>query len=60
MESDQDNVPTFSDLLGAAAALRAVAHPRHVRADDLVHDTLVRALEMQGTLRPNTNRAHGR
>ncbi|WP_142585101.1 sigma-70 family RNA polymerase sigma factor [Methylobacterium symbioticum] len=26
-----------------------------LRADDLVHDTLVRALESQGSLRPNTN-----
>jgi RNA polymerase sigma-70 factor (ECF subfamily) len=26
-----------------------------LRADDLVHDTLVRALESQATLRPNTN-----
>jgi RNA polymerase sigma factor (sigma-70 family) len=26
-----------------------------LRADDLVHDTLVRALEAQGSLRPNTN-----
>lgn len=26
-----------------------------LRADDLVHDTLVRALESEGSLRPNTN-----
>jgi RNA polymerase sigma factor (sigma-70 family) len=47
-----------ADLLDLLVPLRRYARSLTrdtLRADDLVHDTLVRALEMQGTLRPNTN-----
>lgn len=55
MAADSSKPPDIVDLL---VPLRRYARSltRDVpRADDLVHDTLVRALEAQGSLRPDTN-----
>ncbi len=46
-----------ADILDLLVPLRRYARSLTrdaLRADDLVHDTLVRALEMQGTLRART------
>jgi RNA polymerase sigma factor (sigma-70 family) len=55
MASDKQKRPDLLDLLVPLRRYARSLTRDALRADDLVHDTLVRALEMQGTLRPNTN-----
>jgi RNA polymerase sigma factor (sigma-70 family) len=55
MASDKNKRPDLLDLLVPLRRYARSLTRDTLRADDLVHDTLVRALEMQGTLRPNTN-----
>ncbi len=55
MASDTQKHPDILDLLVPLRRYARSLTRDALRADDLVHDTLVRALEMQGTLRPNTN-----
>ena len=55
MASDKHKRPEILDLLVPLRRYARSLTRDALRADDLVHDTLVRALEMQGTLRPNTN-----
>ncbi|WP_457108125.1 sigma-70 family RNA polymerase sigma factor [Methylobacterium sp. P5_C11] len=55
MASDKIKRPDLIDLLVPLRRYARSLTRDTLRADDLVHDTLVRALEMQGTLRPNTN-----
>jgi RNA polymerase sigma-70 factor (ECF subfamily) len=55
MASDKHKRPDILDLLVPLRRYARSLTRDALRADDLVHDTLVRALEMQGTLRPNTN-----
>lgn len=55
MASDKQKRPDLLDLLVPLRCYARSLTRDALRADDLVHDTLVRALEMQGTLRPNTN-----
>lgn len=50
--------PKRPDIVDLLVPLRRYARSLTrdaLRADDLVHDTLVRALEAKGSLRPNTN-----
>ncbi|MCJ2120507.1 sigma-70 family RNA polymerase sigma factor [Methylobacterium sp. J-001] len=55
MASDKYTHPDIVDLLVPLRRYARSLTRDALRADDLVHDTLVRALEMQGSLRPNTN-----
>ncbi|CAM3247720.1 sigma-70 family RNA polymerase sigma factor [Methylobacterium mesophilicum] len=55
MASDKLKHPDIVDLLVPLRRYARSLTRDALRADDLVHDTLVRALEMQGSLRPNTN-----
>ena len=55
MASDKHKHPDIVDLLVPLRRYARSLTRDALRADDLVHDTLVRALEMQGSLRPNTN-----
>ena len=55
MASDKHTHPDIVDLLVTLRRYARSLTRDALRADDLVHDTLVRALEMQGSLRPNTN-----
>ncbi|MCJ2059430.1 sigma-70 family RNA polymerase sigma factor [Methylobacterium sp. J-048] len=55
MASDKLKHPDIVDLLAPLRRYARSLTRDALRADDLVHDTLVRALEMQGSLRPNTN-----
>jgi RNA polymerase sigma factor (sigma-70 family) len=55
MASDKHKHPDIVDLLVPLRRYARSLTRDALRADDLVHDTLVRALEMQGALRPNTN-----
>ena len=55
MASDKNTRPDLLDLMVPLRRYARSLTRDALRADDLVHDTLVRALEMQGTLRPNTN-----
>jgi RNA polymerase sigma factor (sigma-70 family) len=55
MASDKQKRPDLLDLLVPLRRYARSLTRDALRADDLVHDTLVRALEMQGSLRPNTN-----
>lgn len=47
--------PDIVDLLGPLRRYARSLTRDAPKADDLVHDTLVRALEARGSLRPNTN-----
>ena len=55
MASDKNKRPDIVDLLVPLRRYARSLTRDTLRADDLVHDTLVRALEMQARLRPNTN-----
>ncbi|WP_043347526.1 sigma factor, partial [Methylobacterium sp. B1] len=55
MASDKNTRPDLLDLMVPLRRYARSLTRDALRADDLVHDTLVRALEMQGTLGPNTN-----
>ncbi|MDP4022719.1 sigma-70 family RNA polymerase sigma factor [Methylobacterium sp. NEAU 140] len=52
---DKHKRPDIVELLGPLRRYARSLTRDALRADDLVHDTLVRALESQGSLRPNTN-----
>ncbi|MFC6789067.1 sigma-70 family RNA polymerase sigma factor [Methylobacterium komagatae] len=52
---DENAIPDIVDLLVPLRRYARALTRDALRADDLVHDTLVRALEAKGTLRPNTN-----
>lgn len=55
MAADSFKHPEIVDLLVPLRRYARSLTRDTLRADDLVHDTLVRALEAQGSLRPNTN-----
>ena len=55
MGPDKSKRPEIVDLLVPLRRYARSLTRDTLRADDLVHDTLVRALESQGTLRANTN-----
>jgi RNA polymerase sigma factor (sigma-70 family) len=55
MIADKSKRPEIVDLLVPLRRYARSLTRDALRADDLVHDTLVRALEAQGNLRPNTN-----
>ncbi|AWN41049.1 sigma-70 family RNA polymerase sigma factor [Methylobacterium durans] len=55
MTSDKLKRPDIVDLLVPLRRYARALTRDTLRADDLVHDTLVRALESQATLRPSTN-----
>lgn len=55
MPADTPKRPDIVDLLVPLRRYARSLTRDALRADDLVHDTLVRALEMQDSLRPNTN-----
>ncbi|KAB1075602.1 sigma-70 family RNA polymerase sigma factor [Methylobacterium planeticum] len=55
MMADKTKRPDIVDLLVPLRRYARSLTRDTLRADDLVHDTLVRALESQATLRPNTN-----
>ncbi|QGY02183.1 sigma-70 family RNA polymerase sigma factor [Methylobacterium mesophilicum SR1.6/6] len=55
MTLDKQKRPDIIDLLVPLRRYARSLTRDALRADDLVHDTLVRALEMQHSLRPNTN-----
>ena len=55
MGPDKLKRPDIVDLLVPLRRYARSLTRDALRADDLVHDTLVRALESQGSLRPNTN-----
>ena len=55
MAADSFKHPDIVDLLVPLRRYARSLTRDALRADDLVHDTLVRALEAQGSLRPNTN-----
>jgi RNA polymerase sigma factor (sigma-70 family) len=55
MSLDKMKRPDIVDLLVPLRRYARSLTRDALRADDLVHDTLVRALESQNTLRPNTN-----
>ncbi|MGV7031160.1 sigma-70 family RNA polymerase sigma factor [Methylobacterium symbioticum] len=55
MGPDKMSRPEIVDLLVPLRRYARSLTRDTLRADDLVHDTLVRALESQGSLRPNTN-----
>ncbi|MGU3536438.1 sigma-70 family RNA polymerase sigma factor [Methylobacterium sp. A54F] len=55
MIADKSKRPEIVDLLVPLRRYARSLTRDTLRADDLVHDTLVRALEAQGNLRPNTN-----
>lgn len=55
MAADSFEHPDIVDLLVPLRRYARSLTRDALRADDLVHDTLVRALETQGSLRPNTN-----
>jgi len=52
---DKNALPDIVDLLVPLRRYARALTRDSLKADDLVHDTLVRALEAKGTLRPNTN-----
>ena len=53
--ADKNALPDIVDLLVPLRRYARALTRDSLKADDLVHDTLVRALEAQGSLRPNTN-----
>ena len=55
MIADKTKRPDIVDLLVPLRRYARSLTRDTLRADDLVHDTLVRALEAEGSLRPNTN-----
>ncbi|RZK96931.1 MAG: RNA polymerase subunit sigma, partial [Methylobacterium sp.] len=55
MIPDKTRRPDIVDLLVPLRRYARSLTRDTLRADDLVHDTLVRALEAEGSLRPNTN-----
>ncbi|WP_336488616.1 sigma-70 family RNA polymerase sigma factor [Methylobacterium nigriterrae] len=55
MMADKTKRPEIVDLLVPLRRYARSLTRDTLRADDLVHDTLVRALESQASLRPNTN-----
>ncbi len=55
MSLDKMKRPDIVDLLVPLRRYARSLTRDTLRADDLVHDTLVRALESQNSLRPNTN-----
>lgn len=55
MAVDRSQHPDIVDLLVPLRRYARSLTRDAPRADDLVHDTLVRALEAQGSLRPDTN-----
>ncbi|MDR7035413.1 MULTISPECIES: sigma-70 family RNA polymerase sigma factor [Methylobacterium] len=55
MTSDKSKRPDIVELLVPLRRYARSLTRDTLRADDLVHDTLVRALEAQATLRPSTN-----
>lgn len=55
MTLDKQKRPDIVELLVPLRRYARSLTRDALRADDLVHDTLVRALEMQHSLRPNTN-----
>lgn len=55
MTADNSKRPDIVDLLVPLRRYARSLTRDALRADDLVHDTLVRALEAEGSLRPDTN-----
>ena len=55
MTADKTKRPDIVDLLVPLRRYARSLTRDTLRADDLVHDTLVRALEAEGSFRPNTN-----
>ncbi|WP_375463341.1 sigma-70 family RNA polymerase sigma factor [uncultured Methylobacterium sp.] len=55
MTADRPERPDIVDLLVPLRRYARALTRDTLRADDLVHDALVRALEAEGALRPNTN-----